>query len=344
MSKTEKIQNFLAALDGLKEVLVADLAEEQKQETNKKETEPVKEEAQPEPVKEEVQVKSQSQAKPGVESVQPVGDELGGDFEKLKQLLFSEKWPRAVPRELICDESSEKDKTERADGILDLLIDEPLKGKAFLDFGCGEGHVTKQAALRKVASSVGYDVTTSPPFTWEEEDGGLLTTNWDAVKSKGPYDVILVYDVLDHLGSLDGMNAALTQLKDVKTPEGKIYVRCHPFCSRHGGHLYKKINKAFVHLVFTPAELKELECPLEDEFCRLMHPALTFREAFAEAGLRKTNEEIISEMAEQFFVKNKMVKNRIQKYWENSYQDGLRDGSVFPGFQTAQSFIDFVLK
>jgi len=56
---------------------------------------------------------------------------------ELVNLLNSKAWPHAVDPALICDISSEQDKEDRAEGILDLIIDIHLENLKFLDFGCG---------------------------------------------------------------------------------------------------------------------------------------------------------------------------------------------------------------
>lgn len=265
------------------------------------------------------------------------------DFAELKQLLLDKKWPVAVPEGLICDEQSDDDKMERAEGILDLIVEENLDNKKFLDFGCGEGHLVKKAWERKPRMAFGYDIAAIGPLEWEKrEDNYLLTTNWDRIKRNAPFEVIVLYDVLDHIVDEDPVEV-LKRIKEVKTDTGKVYVRCHPWVSRHGGHLYKKINKAFVHLVFSEEELLELGYGKPEPTLKLMHPATSYREMFEKAGFKRISEEIIEEKPEHFFVGNQGVRGRIQDFWKDSYQEGLRSGKVFPGFQTGQSFIDYVL-
>jgi len=63
------------------------------------------------------------------------------------------------------------------------------------------------------------------------------------------YDFILINDVLDHAADPLDM---LEQVNKIRNPETKIVVRCHPWTSRHGTHVYKQMNKAFLHLIFNP--------------------------------------------------------------------------------------------
>ena len=347
MSKIEKIEKLVEALERLKDVFVAELEEEKK-----KSLPPVirvvavtREEKEPQPTAPPAEEKKVQMV---AEPVAPKNElELGPQFEELKKLLFSDQWPIAVPRELICDESSEEDKKERADGIIDLIVNDSVQNKTFLDFGCGEGHLPVSAASRQAKMAVGYDIKESGVLKWETREQAtncLLTTNWNKVLEHAPYDTILLYDVLDHLASQEEMHEVMRKIKAIKSPKGKVYVRCHPFCNRHGGHLYKKINKALIHLVFSEDELKALGCPLEIQCLKLMHPAFIYRQVFEKTGFKKLSEEIINEMPEEFFMKNPLVRPRIQKFWKTSTEEKLKTGKVFPGFQTGMSFVDFVLE
>ena len=283
--------------------------------------------------------KIQSAPEPVVPEPQPVEPPESKDFGILKELLHSDKWPEAVLEVQIADDNSETDKQERAESIVDLLLP-PLKGKKFLDVGCGEGHVAKYVS-HEASVSVGYDLRKSPQscFEWDKKDGSFfLTTNFSVVESEGPYDTILIYDVLDHLES-DDMGAFMTKIKSVLKDDGKIYMRCHPWSGRHGGHLYKKVNKAFVHLVFTEQELKLMG--LEPEFNRkALLPLATYHEALESAGLaEEAKPEIDTQEVEPFFRDDALVRGRILKLFD------VQDWRVEkPEFQMSQCFVDFILR
>lgn len=260
------------------------------------------------------------------------------EFDVLKKLLESSDWPEAVFEVQIADDNLEKDKEERAEGISDILLP-ILDNKKFLDFGCGEGHVAKYNS--KFASlSVGYDIkNTKSPFVWEElNDHMLLTTDFKKVEEQGPYDAILIYDVLDHVEN-ETMEQVLDKAKSVLTPEGTIYLRCHPWSGRHGGHAYKKLNKAFVHLVFTEEELSKLGIVVESNQ-KVTFPIKTYDTAIANVGLLKQSEaELDTQEVEDFFEQNPLVKSRILKSF------GLEEWSAgSPKFQMSQCFLDYVLK
>ena len=103
--------------------------------------------------------------------IDSIKQELDEEFQELKRLLNSEEWPEAVLSFQICDEKSEEEKMDRAEGLVDILIDDSLKDKKFLDFGCGEGHMAKYASTQETKISVGYDVAKSEnsKYTWEHK-------------------------------------------------------------------------------------------------------------------------------------------------------------------------------
>jgi SAM-dependent methyltransferase len=260
-------------------------------------------------------------------------------FDNLKTLLDSSEWPNAVFEVQIADENCEGDKKERAEGIVDIILPS-LDQKKFLDFGCGEGHVAKYAA-KNANLSIGYETEKNPnsQLEWEnKKENFLLTMDFEKVKKEGPYDIILIYDVLDH-SKEESMTKVLEKAKSVLLDEGNIYLRCHPWVSRHGGHAYRKINKAFVHLVFTEDELEKIGLELEFNN-KVLYPLATYLKAIEDAGLTKINEEEIDfQDVEPFFSENPIVKRRILKAF------GINEwGNTRPAFQMSQCFVDYVLK
>lgn len=260
----------------------------------------------------------------------------GRDFLMLKSLLESDAWPEAVFKLQIADDNIESDKEERAEGIADIMLP-PTVGKKFLDFGCGEGHVARYVS-NEALLSVGYDLVRSEKsiLPWEDrQEKFLLTTDFEKVRAEGPYDMILIYDVLDHTNDPASI---LSRAKSVLSDEGAIYVRCHPWCGRHGGHVYKSINKAFVHVVFTDEELKTLG--VKSEFTKkITYPLDTYKNAIQASGLNSSEPEIDSQEVESFFSENPLVKSRMLKAF------GITEWtSEKPVFQLSQCFVDYVLK
>jgi len=246
--------------------------------------------------------------------------------------LNIDKWPKAVNPNLICSADSEQDKVDRANGVVELMIEENLNDKKFLDFGCGEGHTVDVTTKHKTVVSVGYDIVEN---NWSGKSG-VLTTDMDVVEENGPYDVIIVFDVLDHIGPFDNLDAPKSILKkaaELLSPEGKMYLRCHPWVSRHGTHMYHWENKAYAHLVFTDEELTKAGVKLGEKTQKVTKPIATYRSWIKEAGLKVDNERVIKDPVEDFF-KSPKIEKRITK--------NVGMGS-FPEFQMSIAFIDYIL-
>ena len=252
-------------------------------------------------------------------------------FESLKNAVKSDKWPAAVNPNLICDPNSQKDKEERARGIIELMIEEDLKGKKFLDFGCGDGSVVATSTEYETELSVGFDISQQP---WEPREGSIFTYDYEVVVQNGPYDIILLFDVLDHLKAEPPVTV-LKKLKSLLKNDGKIYMRCHPFVSRHGTHLYHELNKAYLHLVFTNDELNELvpNSKYKEENIGITYPIKTYSEYIKEAELNVLNRRDLTEKVEGFFQIPKIADRIMEK---TKFEH-------FPEFQMSLQFIDFIL-
>lgn len=264
---------------------------------------------------------------------------MSEEFLELRNLLVSSEWPESVLEFQIVDENSEQEKMDRAEGVIDILIQEDLKNKKFLDFGCGEGHMTKYAASQCL-TSIGYDIekSSNQNFIWgEKQDNFLLTTDFEKIKENGPYDIILIYDVIDHS---ENPVDVLKQASSVLSDGGKIYLRCHPWCSRHGGHLYRQINKAFVHLVFTDDEIEQLGHKVDKSIkTKVCYPILNYKKLIELSELKQTTKdpELERQNVEDFFEKNEMISNRIKKIVP------VNEGKEFPKFQLSICFADYIL-
>lgn len=228
------------------------------------------------------------------------------ELESLRGLIGGSEWPQAIPEERICLTSGKH--IERANGILNIFVSEYLKDKKFLDFGCGEGHVVAAAKKNEASLAIGYDIKNQ----WE--DASNLTPDWTEIQKNAPYDVILLHDVLDHIEMYDPIEA-LKKVKSVMSPDGHIYVRNHPWSSRHGGHLYLRKNLAFLHLVFDSVELTRIG-GLEAEYNIKVHtPLETYRYWFEQADLKIDSEIATKTPVEDFFKKTAVVYGRLAKHW-----------------------------
>lgn len=246
------------------------------------------------------------------------------ELDQIKGLLDAD-WPLAVPSDRIC--SSESKQIERANGIVNLFVSEYLKDKRFLDFGCGEGHCVAAAQRNEASFAMGYDIKPQ----WEACSN--LTDDWDEVEKNGPYDVILVHDVLDHIEHYDPIEA-LKKMKSVLSSDGHIYVRNHPWSSRHGGHVYTQRNLAFLHLVLDDVELMRIG-GLETSYnIKVRTPLETYHYWFEQSGLIVDSELPIKTPVENFFKDSVCLYNRIVKQWDEG-QD--------PFVHMEIDFVDYVL-
>lgn len=253
------------------------------------------------------------------------------ELTELRILAKSDQWPEAVPEELLCGEDDEH-KNARAAGIIHDFVKENIKDKSFLDFGCGDGNVAWYAAnLADTNTTVGYDLIEQ---NWERflpKYNLSFTTDWGKVHDMGPYDIVVVNDVLDHA---DNPKEVMEKIASVKTPgTGKVFMRCHPWASRHGTHVYKQLNKAFLHLVFNEQEMATLGLT-EMKTNKLLNPQNTYRRLIKEAGLSILQENITTQPVEMFFSHHPAILRRIREKWRNV---------KFPRETMEIQFVEYVL-
>lgn len=265
------------------------------------------------------------------QAVTPPNEDSLDTFEQLKKALESDRWPEAVNSALICDPELEAEKIQRGRGILELMVEENLSGLKFLDYGCDEGFTANYAAEKK-AFTVGYDPAGRFKFT--NRENLTLTTSYADVVNAGPYDVILLFDVLDHLKGEDPITV-LKKAASVLKDTGKIYVRTHPFTARHATHLYHELNKAYLHLVFTPLELAQLvpNSKYMETSVGVTRPIATYRDWIDNSGLRVLNRKETRETVEPFF-KIPKIADRIMRSVK---------ADSFPEYQMSLQFLDFTL-
>lgn len=260
------------------------------------------------------------------------------ELTELRMLAKSAEWPKAVPEDMICGDDADA-KYARALGIVtDLEVS--IEGQAFLDFGCGEGHVAQVVGeFMQPSISVGYDVKEQ---NWQQhkKDKAHFTTSLEEVAAKGPYDIILLNDVLDHARKPSEVLEAVRNLK--KPGYGKIFMRCHPWTSRHGTHLYKQLNAAYLHVIFKPEEIQSLG--VVEEFTQpFIHPQETYRKLIKDAGLTIAKEETTTYPLELFFIHHPPILRRIKERWSTSDHPEYRSGEKFPREILEVQFVDYVL-
>lgn len=241
-------------------------------------------------------------------------------------------WPEAVNPVLIIDRNSESDKITRAKAICNFFLS-GCNNKKVLDFGCGDGHVSKEVARREASVSVGYDIKKQ----WEDTSDCILTTEISKVEENAPYDLILVFDVLDHLVNDDPVEV----LKKLKGwCKGDIIIRFHPWCSRHATHTYYNLNKAYIHMFLSEDELKERGVEYLPS-AKVIHPIGTYKHWLASAGLNVVSEDVIRDPVEPFF---QQFSDIIKSHWKNSPTPDYANGKIYPSFQMEQQFLDYVVR
>lgn len=256
------------------------------------------------------------------------------EFTDLRFLTKSEIWPEAIYSDMLGEETVEE-KHGRATSILRDFMKVKLEGKRFLDFGCGEGYVAYKAAELGASYSLGYDIM--PSHAWEN-----LKAERFALTSKleeGDFDYILLNDVLDHC---EEPVEALKKVKAAKNLEGKVYLRCHPWTSRHGTHLYKNLNKAYLQLVFSEVELLGMGL-LGARVAKPLDPINSYKQWFAESGFSVIRESVITQPVESFFTTRPAISRRIKSNWRNSPDPELAAGTKYPHDIMEIQFADFVL-
>lgn len=210
-------------------------------------------------------------------------------LSNIDELLADDKWPLAVPDNLLC--KNEKEKRDKASSIISCIINVPLAKKKLLDFGCGNNFIVREAR-RRDAVAFGYDI--------KEVTGEHIFRDFDEVKKNGPYDIILVYDVLDHLVDLNIQNA-MNKIRELCNNNTQIFITTHPMHSRHGAHLHPDVNKAFVHLFknnIEPNWFKDFGF---------------YQSRFSKSGFCITNQIVRSDRLEKYFLENPVLLKHLEK-------------------------------
>ncbi len=134
----------------------------------------------------------------------------------------------------------------------------------------------------------------------------------------------------------------LREIKSLLAPHGKIYVRTHPWCSRHGTHLYRQINKAYMHMIFTNEEIEAMGYK-QEKIRKILTPMIDYSTLFSRAGLKiHKGPNAVKEGVEQFFIKHKILAQRIINNFRNSAREDLRNGK-FPTGPMEFQFVDYIL-
>jgi 2-polyprenyl-3-methyl-5-hydroxy-6-metoxy-1,4-benzoquinol methylase len=246
------------------------------------------------------------------------------EFQKLKDIMANSVWPKAVDEDEMCVE--EEDKIDRAEHIVNDLVDiKDLTGYKVLDFGCGEWQVCNKFKKMGAKLVVGHDLKLK---NMPEIEVVKFTDAVNTVKNNGLYNLIFAYDVLNHVKN---PKEVIEFFKSIKTPKANIYIRLHPWTSKHATHLYKKKNLAYLHLIFSEEDLIKLG--LKGEFTN--NYSIEYYDE-----LLKNNFNIIKRIekkqkVDDFFKINPLLVRRILNNL------GLKNGDKFPDLSV--QFIDYIV-
>lgn len=238
----------------------------------------------------------------------PETSKYESELQEIKTAIENPKWPEAVEQANIC--VTPERAVMRAESILDMFVAEQLKGRRFLDYGCGQGLTVPAALQREASFALGYDIDPSK----SQIDEKLFTSSFDKVRANAPYDIILMHDVLDHITAIDPVEA-LRQASSLLRKGGRLFVWNHPWSSRHGGHLYLQKNKAFLHLLMDEVELSRTNGITSEHNIKVITPLETYRHWFEVAELQIVSELPIRDAIEPFFLEPSQVNDRLQKIW-----------------------------
>ena len=159
-----------------------------------------------------------------------------------------------------------------------------------------------------------------------------MTTDKAIISAKAPFTIISVYDVIDHIEQQEDAIKAMRQVRAVSDKDTVIRVRCHPWTSRHGAHLYHSINKAFAHILLSDAELQK---HMTEPVRKVTRPLAEYKTIFESAGLQIESMRKSETALEPLFQTPELVAAFEKKLGHNQKWQQ----SVLP-----ITFVDFVLK
>lgn len=258
---------------------------------------------------------------------------------QLRLMCKKGNWPEAIPEELICADDYDS-RTFRAYGIIEQYMQTDLQEKKFLDFGCGDGLVAEVALRFGANFSAGYDIKNDQ--LWDKiqkKENLVITSSFDDIVGY-KFDYILLNDVIDHCSD---PYEIFDKINNLLADDGIVFCRCHPWTSRHGTHIYKKLNKAFIHIIFSEEELSKFDIdPLPT--MKTLDPINTYKEIIKLSNFDIVTEKITTTPVEMLFSLDPVIVRRIKNLWIEEGNNPYADGINFPREILEIDFIDFVFK
>lgn len=252
--------------------------------------------------------------------------ELSGELkDNFDDLILSDLWPNEVPTSLIA--KTDDQIAIRAKSIAcSYGFHNILENGKFLDFGCGKGNVVIEAAKIGV-ESYGYD----PIEQWPNYFSNIYT-DIDTIKSIGPFSIIGMYDVIDHIETYEETLETMSIIGQLSDKNTIIKVRCHPWTSRHGGHLYETINRAYAHILMSSDELKK-HCI--EKTREIKRPLAEYQKIFKNSGFKILSLNKIQTPLEPIFKSPQFV---------SIFQKILGGDQKWQEDVLSISFVDYVLR
>lgn len=247
--------------------------------------------------------------------------------------LDEPSWPLAVPSHMLVNTDDPMVRQFRAIQVIGIMSI-PLSGLKVLDFGCGDGFVSQELANNS-EKVVGFDIRNHKSWASHNNKNLMLTTEWSAVVSNAPYDLVIGFDTFDHLENVD-LDDGMRSLWEIMSPDSRAFFRFHPWTAKHGSHLYERCNKAYAHLVLTPDELAQKRL-FADYNVKITRPFATYDSLFTKNGFSILKRKGHTEEVEAFF--DDRLIDRINKvcYRGKAEKDAIRK-------IMALQFIDYTIK
>lgn len=254
------------------------------------------------------------------------------DFTSLRQILKSDVWPKSVN----LDNFDEKEYLEKF--LVNVInidnLDVLYLGKYPETF---QNYVKDKNPSKAVAyyeESTKLNKNNNYKKDFYESSTLISTTNFNDVIKEAPYDVIIIYDFIEHTNIQMPVDKILGMIKNLRKNNGPIYFRAHPFCSRFHDHNNYHSNKAYSHLVFSEKEKLKIGCLSGQRPCRELLTETDYFKLFFDQELEIKERKLIEHSPEKFFFEQKLIAERIK--------DTLNTEIITPE-EIGLEFIDYVL-
>ena len=151
--------------------------------------------------------------------------------------------------------------------------------------------ISSMLALKNYARTLNVYLNPNGLSKWINNCDEIYFEDVFEKKYNETYDLIVMYDLIDHLDDESQVVYLLEKCRDFLKRKGKIFLLCHPGISRIGTHLFD-VNKAYIHLFCDTQGKKTL---------LIENPIEFYRECFRKSMLKAKEERIYKEYIEDFF-------------------------------------------